>query len=439
VARKDRAHRTPAVGAVRVVRIDVPPARPWVGDALLYGLSAVFAGVTAVAAAIPLQRSWGRIAVWPYTAAAVVAAVAAFLDREETDRSRRRTMLAVVVFASAAVVALAVESVLRADGDPGDHAQSEVIVVEEAADALLDGRDPYVAEYRDGPLSDRPLATQVHFPYLPGMLAFGVPRALVGHAPWADARVWFAVVALAVALASLRGMDTTTGTRVRTFQVLFALPTGALLLATGGVDIPVLAVLLAAFVLVRRDQPGTAGLMAGLAMAMKQTSVLVLPFLLLAVPGGPARRRSLVGAALVSTVLTLPFALWNWNAFVEDTVLFPLNLGHGESAAETPTVGSLLLDLFPSQQTAVTLVLVAVIAGVVGLMLVWGRITTISQACTRAAGGFLTAVALAPAARAGYLVYPANLLVWALAFRQTDGSDITSEMGTPPPGQVPDP
>jgi hypothetical protein len=65
----------------------------------------------------------------------------------------------------------------------------------------------------------------------------------------------------------------------------------------------------------------------------------------------------------------------------------------------------------------VTLALVVVIAGVTGLLLFRRRDASMSQACGRAAGAFLTAIALAPAARAGYLVYPANLLVWALAFR----------------------
>jgi hypothetical protein len=389
-------------------------------DAALYGLAAVFAALTASAAAIPLQRSWGRTAVWPYGVAAVVALGAAALGRKEARRHRRRAALAVVVFLAAAIVPLAAAAVRRAEGDPGDHAQSEVIIVEDATTALLGGHNPYSAEYRDGPLSDRPRATQVHLPYLPGMLAFGLPRALAGHTPWADARVWFTVVALAVAVPSLARLDGSTGARIRTFQVLFALPTGALLLATGGVDVPVLATLLAAAVLAQGNHARAAGLMGGLALAAKQSSVLVLPFLLLAIPAGPSRRRVLVAAGLVVGALTVPFAIWDLDAFVEDTILFPLNLGHGRSAADTPTIGSLLVDLFPTEQTTVTVALVAVVAGVVALLLLTGRITSMSQACARAAGAFLVAIALAPAARAGYLVYPANLIVWAIAFRPSE-------------------
>lgn len=218
-----------------------PSRRRWLVDSLLYGAGAAFAGLTAAAADIPLQRSWGRMAVWPYGVAALLAVGAAWLHGDDARQRRRRIWLIGVVFLATAIVPLVAGSVRRSQGDPGDHAQSEVIIVEEAANASLDGQDPYAAEYRNGPLSDRPLATQVHFPYLPGMLVFGLPRALAGHVAWADARVWFAIVALAAAVAGLRRMDATPEAKLRTFQVLFALPTGALLLATGGDDIPVIA------------------------------------------------------------------------------------------------------------------------------------------------------------------------------------------------------
>jgi len=226
--------------------------------------------------------------------------------------------------------------------------------------------------------------------------------------------------------------------RVRTFQVLLVLPTGALLLATGGVDIPVLALLLAVFVLAQRGEVKRAGLVGGLALATKQTSLLVLPFVALAMFAGSARRGFLATAGLVGLGLTLPFAVWDFGAFVEDTVLFPLDAGRGTSAAETPTVGSWLLDLFPSQQAAITVVLASVVLGVVALMLFYGEVTSMSQACTRAAGAFLVASALAPAARVGYLVYPANLIAWAIAFRQADTGAVVDETGSPPLGVVRD-
>jgi hypothetical protein len=101
---------------------------------------------------------------------------------------------------------------------------------------------------------------------------------------------------------------------------------------------------------------------------------------------------------------------------VEDAILFPLNLGRGTSAAATPTLGSLLLDLVPTSRTAVTVSLMAVIVGVTGALLLRRGTPSMGQACARAAGAFLTAIVLAPAARFGYLIYPASLIVWAIAF-----------------------
>ena len=400
-------------------------------DAVLYGVSALFAGLTAAAADIPLQQAWGRATVWAYAAAALTAAIAAWAcvrsPGDEVRHLRRRTVLVLAVFAATALAPMTVAAVRRVD-DPGAHAQSEVIIVEEAAEATLQGDDPYAAEYRDGPLSARPEATQVHFPYLPAMLVFGMPRALAGHAPWTDARMWFTVVSLLAAGIVLLRTWTGGAARIRIFQVLFALPTGALLLATGGVDIPVIAMLLVTAVLARDERPVAAGLAGGLALAAKQTSILVLPFLLLALPPGLPRRRFVLATGGVAAAIVVPFILWDVGAFVEDAILFPLNLGEGTSAAAAPTVGSLVLDLFPSYRTAVTVFLVAVVVGVAGFLLLRDRTPSMGQACARAAGAFFTAVALAPAARAGYLVYPANLLVWAIAFRGSEPPAVTPSL-----------
>lgn len=422
----------------RVVRTLSPSGKRWLLDASLYGLSASFAAIASGAAGIPLQRTWGHTALWGYLGATTVAVAASLRHRREGHDERLRALLAVAVFAATAVVPLVIATHLRAEGDPGDHAQSEVIIVEEGADAMFDGRDPYAKEYVDGPLSDRPLATQVHFPYMPFMLVFGIPRAVGGHVPWADARVWYTIFSLSVALPSLLRMHTGAQGRVRTFQVLFALPTGALLLATGGVDIPVLALLLATTVLAERGEAGGAGLLGGLALATKQTSLLILPFIALAISDRRGRRRFLATTGLVGLGLTLPFALWDVRAFIEDTVLFPLGAGHGVSAARTPTVGSWLLDLFPSQRGLITALLVLLILGVVVLLLLSGRGSSMAQACTRAAGAFLFACAFAPAARVGYLVYPANLIAWAVAFRQAEKMAASDATEGPAPSLVPE-
>ena len=111
-------------------------------DAVLYGVSALFAGLTAAAAEIPLQRTWGRAAFWAYAVAALIAAIAAWTSwRSPGDGARhlrRRTVLVLAVFVATALAPMAVAAVRRVD-HPGAHAQSEVIIVEEAADRNAGG------------------------------------------------------------------------------------------------------------------------------------------------------------------------------------------------------------------------------------------------------------------------------------------------------------
>jgi hypothetical protein len=383
-------------------------------DVALYAGSALFAWLTLSFSDLPLQRAWGRVAVWTYL---VGAALALLLAREAWRRSRLRLILVVAVMAGATVVPLLAAVSDRREGDDrGAAAQSEVFIIEEGASALLDGRNPYAIRFDTGPLASRPLPTRTHVPYPPAMLAFGLPAAIVGRGPPTDARIWFFVVSVAVAIVALRSMRTDEEGRLRSFQVLFVLPTGSLLLATGGHDIPVLAALLSTFVLADRGRTDAAGLVSGLSLAMRQTSLLVLPFVIAIVPSG-RRARFLARASLPVLVLVVPFLVWNPGAFVEDVVLFPLGLGTGPSSAAAPTLGSVLIDLWPGARTPLTIGLVVAIVASVALLLRGRGATTAARASARAALAFAIAIALAPAARVGYVVYPVSLAVWAYAFR----------------------
>jgi hypothetical protein len=392
----------------------VAPATPRraLFDVALYVGSAVFAWLTLMFSDLPLQRAWGRVAVWSY----LVGAVLALFLTGEARRRRLRLILAIAVMAGATVVPLAAAASERDEGDLGAAAQSEVFIVEEGASALLDGRNPYATRFDTGPLASRPLPTRTHVPYPPAMLAFGLPAAIAGPGPATDARIWFLVVSVVVAIAALRSMRTDEEGRLRSFQVLFVLPTGSLLLATGGHDVPVLTVLLASFVLADRGRADASGLVSGLALAMRQTSLLVIPFAMEIVP--PGRRARFLGwASLPALVLVGPFLLWNPSTFVEDVVLFPLGLGENRSSARTPTLGSVLLDLMPGARTPITVLLVLAIAGSLLLLLRMRLPTTAAGASARAGLAFGVAIALAPSARFGYVVYPVSLAVWAYAFR----------------------
>jgi hypothetical protein len=250
------------------------------------------------------------------------------------------------------------------------------------------------------------------------MFVFGVPRAIAGPGPLTDARVWFLIASLAIALPSLRRMRTDGDGRLLVFQVLFVLPTGAMPLATGGHDVPVLAALRASVVLADDGRATGSGLAAGAALVMRQTTILALPFV--AAITRPARRARQVAVALLSALaLSLPFLVWDAAAFIEDVVRFPLGLGTGRSSARTPTLGSVLLDLVPSAHTAVTIALVASIAAIVIALVAIRPPRTAAGACVRMAAAYGAAIALAPAARFGYLVYPLSFLAWGAAFART--------------------
>jgi hypothetical protein len=373
----------------------------------------LFALIVAFAASIHLYREWGRVAMGPYAAGAVAASVLAV----RAGAARARVWLAVFVFVGAALVPLGLEVAWRVRTSPGRHAQSEAIVTEEAAEALVHGKDPYATTYLHGPLADRPLGTKTHFPYLPGMLVFGLPRALAGHRSVADARVWFALTTLALTGASLALWRTSAEAKLHAVQWLVVLPTGALLMATGGDDLPVLALLLFALVLAQRDRPVAGGIALGVAAATKQTAWVLVPFLLIAAManGRPAATKLAASTAAVVLPVIAAALAWNPGAFWEDAVRFPLGLGKQRTPAATPTIGSLIVHTFPEAKTGLTVALIGAVGILVLYLLVRRPPRSVAQAAAWAAGVFTVGYVFAPAARFGYVVYPIDLLVWASA------------------------
>jgi hypothetical protein len=394
-------------------------------DAAVYGAACLFALLTAAFASIPIYREWGRIAAAPYGVGAVASLALGF----RRSSPRTRAAVAIAVLAGAALVPLALEVAWRARTAPGLHVQSEVIVTEEAANALVDGRDPYAATYLEGPLEDRPLGTKTHFPYLPAMLVFGLPRAAGGHLPAADARAAFAAATLGLSTLALARWRGPAPAKLRAVQFLAVLPTGALLMATGGDDLPVLALLLLALVLAAEGRPVGSGIVLGAAAAMKQTAWIALPFLAVAVLRGQGKRaagRFGVALAVVAVPVIAIFVGWNPGAFWEDAVLFPLGLGNQPSPAATPTLGSVLVDVIPAPDGLVTAALVAIVAAVGVYLMVSRPPVSPGGAALRAAIVFAVAFVLAPAARLGYLVYPIDLTVWASLLASTPQAGVRS-------------
>jgi hypothetical protein len=383
-------------------------------DAALYGVGAVVAGVAALSDRIPLQRDWGRMALVPYVVGAI-AALALTRARPRTA-ARARVGLAAAVLAGVAFLPMAVEASWRArDGYVG-HVQSETLVTEGSARVLLAGHDPYAASFASGPLGSWPRGTAVHVPYLPGMFVFGLPRVVADDAPITDARVAFAVASL-VALGFAIWLARPRPERGLTaLLVVLALPTGARYMAGGGDDVTVLSLMLLALVLLQRRQPAAAGLVAGLAAAIKQTAWPLLPFLIIAARDNEGRRasgRTLAAASAVMVPLIAPFVWWNPSAFVQDVVLFPLGLAPQPTLAASPTLGSLLADAIPLPAGAVAAALLLVVLLVAAYLAFLRPPTDARGAAERTALVMVLAILLATAGRFGYLLYPIGLFTWA--------------------------
>jgi hypothetical protein len=370
-------------------------------DLGLYLGSAIFALVTAAFSTLGPHRGWGQIAVFGYA----LSAIATLLFRQ------RRLLVA----AGAWVATTWVPLVVLAARHTG---QEEVTVVERSGQRLLDTGTPYLgrAAIAALPPDERLLA---YVPYQPGMALFGLPRAIVGDAWWADARVWFGLVTaavLAAALHLLRRVGADSAALVRAAQAATVLPICALTLAVGGDDLPVLALCLLALALAARGSWLGAGLAVGAAGALKLFAwpvALVLVGYAITKRAGP--RCALPAFGLPVAVLIPAFAV-DPGAAVENVVRLPLGRGLVESPAQSPFPGHLIAIGVPGGRAIAAGLLAAAAIGI-GVWLARRPPRDAAQAALVCATGLLAAILLIPATRFGYLLYPAAYALWAPALR----------------------
>jgi hypothetical protein len=354
------------------------------------------------------HRVWGLIAAIGYA----VGAVASLVVPE-----RWRARLAGAVFAVTGVLPLIVLLVRRANGVPWS-VQPEVPVVERSARLLLERGTPYA----DLATLGRPASFEDYTPYLPGMSVFGLPRALLGGGSLTgaltDARVVFALTAAALLLAGLAVLHQASPP-VRAIQLVAVLPATTLTLATGGDDLPVIALLLLALACCQASRPVAAGVTGGLALTMKLTAAPVLVVIALALLGAAGRRAAWVFGAValgVAATVVLPVALVAPDQLVEHVFRYPAGLTEVRSPAASPLPGHLIAQLGPAGR-ATALALLATAALAIMGWLVRRPPRDAAQAADRAAVALLVATLLLPATRFGYLLYPLALAGAAVALR----------------------
>ena len=431
----------PVRGALDRLRALTPEGR----DAFLYGASALFAGVTAVAMRIPLYREWGRLAVGPYVAATVLMLVVALMLRSRTRaradppdeaaasvhrptggpwRAARLAAFAIALL-GATVIPLALEVVWASHGDASLHVQPEVLVVERAGIRVAHGNDPYQVVDRNGHILIRQSAIPVYelyYPYLPGMVVFGFSSGSKVEARLTDARIQFLLFTVIVTVIALSRVRPRSDARYRSLQALTVLPTAALPLATGGDDMPVAALMLLGLVALQRRRPVLAGLALGAASTLKFTSWPLVFLALFAASdrqGRRARGRYVVAALAIALPVVLPVALHNPSAFIDNVIRFPLGLAGVASPAASALPGHILVAAFPGIHRAYVVVAAVVGLGILGRHLVRRPPRDAAAVASLTGWVMLVAILLAPATRVGYLLYPINLFLWAWMFRRS--------------------
>ncbi len=404
----DRALVAPAVGK----------------DAFLYGGSIVFALVTALVAVSADYRDWGEMAAVAYGLGFLVCSAALVASRRDRLSGARvgqlRRLVVLGVFAGAVAAPLVSELVWRAEAVPGQHAQAEVAVLERAGDRLAAGANPYLSHPTTvgiSPSSDaKGIDAESYYPYLPGMVPFGLLNATSLPKELGDARASLTLFTLAIAAIALAKKDASVGRRGRVLQFLVILPSGALPMVTGGDDMPVIALILLGLVFAATRRPVLCGLVLGCAATLKFTAWPVLLLVVLVArdrEGRPAGIRYALSAAVVVVPIVAVGALPNPAAFFVNVVKFPLGIAKVHSPAASPLIGEVLVSIFPHDRRAITFALLAV--GLVLIACGLKRFTprTPAQVARFTAWALLLATALLPATRFGYLIYPANLFVFS--------------------------
>jgi hypothetical protein len=311
---------------------------------------------------------------------------------------------------------MAIQATERAGGRL-DRAQEEVVVVEHAGTRLLDTGTPYLSNEAISalPADERLLG---YVPYQPGMSLFGLPRAVAGDAWWTDSRIWFALVTLAAVGGTAWLLRDAGPATVRAVQLATVFPVCALTMATGGDDMPVLALCLLALALCAVRGFGGAGLAVGSAAALKLFAWPVVAVLLVhaATRGRPAFTRLAAGAVGLPLLALVPPALVDPRALVDNVIGFPLGHGVVSSPATSPFPGYLIADNLPGGRVIAAAMLVLA-ASAIAAWLLRRPPRTASAAAAVAAWGLLAAILLMPSTRFGYLLYPVALFALVPALR----------------------
>jgi len=389
-------------------------------DAVLYGVSALFALIVAFTSTLALYREWGAMASPTYLVASLLLVGMKPRLRESNLRLRFRLRVGVAGLAviGALLVPLAMEVTWRTTTpNPYLHVQPEVTGIERAGKDVAKAEDPYhfVQNHAARPVKVSDTSFEKFFPYLPLMAVFGYASSTTAPGEITDARVTFLLVTCVVGAAAIGLAQMSRRRRLALAQFLLVLPLGALPLVTGGDDLPVIALLLLGLVLTERHRDLPAGVVFGLAAALKFTAwpVALLAVLFIAATR-PKNHRLFMGAGFLGVLIPIvfPYSIMNPQAFLQNVVLFPLGLSGVASPAASPLVGHLIVTLIPGFHRAYVVIVALIGVALFARQLVNKTPRTGSDVAMLAAWCAVFAVVVAPSTRVGYLIYPMNFFLW---------------------------
>ncbi len=184
----------------------------------------------------------------------------------------------------------------------------------QAAHAILNGMDPYGFSYVAIPSWLATPGASTVFVYLPGVALFLAPFSAV----W-DIRLGLIAADLLVAW----GIYAIGGDRARNAALAFLLLPFTALFSTSYPNntLVAMAFMGPSIVFWLRGRSGYAAITLGAALASSQFALLLYPFFAIwSIRNG--KFKYALSSAVVAFALTLPFLLWNWSAFINDTLFF---------------------------------------------------------------------------------------------------------------------
>ncbi len=227
-------------------------------------------------------------------------------------------------------------ALLRHDNLPHSYSHDGgVIQTEVAITYFLAGRNPYVENYHDTPMTDwgfPEFRTALdHYPYLPATFLLSAPVKLLAEAllGWYDQRFTYLLLFL-ITLALLPRLAVTAADKLGLTMLVGLNPIMGLDLLFGQNDSFVLAWIVASVYALSRGRRGWAAIFLGVALASKPTAWFLAPFWALALlvdrplswrgalHALPTLARRAAPALAIFLLLTLPYLLWQPTAFIDD-------------------------------------------------------------------------------------------------------------------------